>query len=219
MTIQQYIDDGGSFRQGVELLRQVDSRAAAPFARLLGRPFVDPVQKGKLIAALRAYADVVVRESEQQLGNTSPHPRRKVAQPAEPDVITEYRQRGRMLKKQESFLHAQLVTAAQEEDSDERGQRLYDLADQIMQVEAQLDEVYDDIREYERTGALPVAGKAAVIAETVAKMQRRDSLRSMVYRLRKKVEAEKDPAEKDILQRDLQAKEQEIEQINQELGL
>lgn len=215
MTIQQYIEQGGSFRQGVELLQQVNHRAAAPFSRLLGRPFVDPAQKEKLIDALQVYAGAKVDTPQLAPSTTSRYANREADHPA----ISEYRERGRMLKKQESFLHAQLVTIAEEEPGDTREQRLYDLADQIMQIEGQLDEVYDAIREYERTGALPVAGKAAVIADTVSKMQRRDSLRSMVYRLRKKVEAEKDPAEKDMLQRDLKDKEQEIEQINEELGL
>lgn len=215
MTIQQYIEQGGSFRQGVELLQQVNHRAAAPFARLLGRPFVDPAQKEKLIDALQVYAGAKVDTPQLTLSNISRYTNREADHPA----ISEYRERGRMLKKQESFLHAQLVTVAQEDSSDTQQQRLYDLADQIMQVEGQLDEVYDAIREYERTGALPVAGKAAVIADTVSKMQRRDSLRSMVYRLRKKIAVEKDPAEKDILQRDLEAKEHEIAQISGELGL
>lgn len=211
-SIRKWVQERGSFKEGLDLYRQYgDGKDLRFFEKALKNRFIPPSVKSRLETALKA----LTAEQTQALP-TIPHDLVK----EEPVEVLKLRVEGKKLKKAESFLHAQLVITSKAESSEERKQKLYTLASQIMEIEKELDEVYDQIRAYEQDGILPIADKQKIVKQTVEKMKKRDSLRPRIYKIKKALKKPNlDELQRQVLELELQEKEETLAQIEEELGL
>ena len=100
----------------------------------------------------------------------------------EPEPITALRNRARLLHKTESASHAEMRL------TDDRKRR-YALAFEIMvTIRPALDAIYDQIREWEKTGLLPTNPNTEGDRSGEATLRRLLNLRSHVCKLRKELE-------------------------------
>lgn len=228
MTIEQYLRDGGSFREGLALYEpHADPVIWQRLQKAAGLPYVLPSAKKLLIDELTKLSTSkdpittpAVRKGGEHTGGAPAVRAPLVAD--EPEAVTQLRQRGRMLKKRESFLHAQLVLISQEKSSLKRKRRLHEIAVEIMEeIEPALDEVYGAIRDWEQAGIAPVDNKGRIVEETVAKMKQYDSLRTRIYQLRGYLDGKKalTSEERAKYEKSLLKKELELKKLQQELGL
>jgi DNA repair exonuclease SbcCD ATPase subunit len=202
--IAKYLDEGGSFREGVDLLEQAGG-TVRPYRKILAGGFISTEEEEALNEALRPFSEHTY--DVRTLGNK------------EPDAVLEVRARVRALKKKESYLHAQMTIKAEEPESESREKELHELAETIMDLEAELDAEWDQIRAYEEKGTTPVAGVQRIQQETVEKMKHWNNLRSRLYKLRPKVKKAKSEAERIKLMEDQQQLEQELATLEEELRL
>ncbi|MEL7118626.1 MAG: hypothetical protein AAFO07_04275 [Bacteroidota bacterium] len=214
MTIKEWLDKSGSFRQGLDLLREhgtaADLRIFRPYEKAA---FILPDVKDRLIECLKKY--VPTEESVEAI-------RRPIIpqQPKEePEQVTNLRARGRALKKEESYYHALLVQAAQEEDTAERKKKLAGLAETILEIEFELDEVYGDIRAYENKGIIPITDKQKIIDETVDKMKKRNSLKSRISKIKTLLKEKLPESEKSALTLESEQKQKQLTVLEEELRL
>lgn len=220
--IQEYIEHGGPFLDGLNLLRAAgDHRTADELQVHVQRPFIPPSARRRLIEALQGYAGQLP-PTVSRSGNPSPPPRSREKAVDAPPEVERLRQRGRMLKKREASLHAQLCMIAREEESRERADRLHSIAKQIMEeIEPELDDVYAQLRAWDEEGVAPISDRRRIIDDTVGKMQRRDNLRSRIYRLSGWLDGGKKLSDADQrkYQRELLEKKAELKDIEEALGL
>lgn len=216
MTISEYLTQGGSFLAGLQLLRAAgDHRTADRLQLHAQRPFVPPSARAELQEALRYLEGRPLPEV-----TAAPPPPAK--RPEEPPEIDRLRQQGRLLKKREARLHAELCLVAQQEENEERAGRLHSIAREIMEdIEPQLDDIYGQLRAWDQEGVPPVSDRRRIMEETVAKMNRRETLRSRIYRLRKWLDGGKNLSEEKrrAYQVELNEKELELREIEESLGL
>lgn len=209
--IAAYLEQEGSFREGLQLLKEAGGPYAS-FEAVAKSGWVSEEDKARLNEALQVFAQADIKKLSLS------DPRVAVAHSTEPNAVAETRSRVRQLKKRESFLHAQLVTTSQQPESEERKEQLHDLAGQILGLEFEIDGLWDQIREYEQSGTLPVAGADRIRRETVEMMKERDSLRSQIYKLKKKI-AKAEGAQQIKLKSDLADKQQALASLEDVLGL
>ena len=214
MTIKEWLNNGGSFRQGLDLLREHGTAAdLRVFRSYENATFILPSVKNKLIEYLKRYvpAEEPVEVIERPV----------VIQQAkeEPEQVTNLRARGRALKKEESYYHALLVQAAQEEDTPERKKKLARLAETILEIELELDEVYGDIRAYENKGIIPITDKQKIIDETVLKMKKRNSLKSRISKIKTLLKGQLEESEKLALTLESEQKQKQLTALEEELRL
>lgn len=218
-NIAIWLSQGGSFAEGLSLYRAYgDGRNLRKLEAVEKMTFVPPSAKQLLHECLKAIPDVPDAIDDKPRRSTP----RSSPNPDEPTEITTLRQRGRMLKKRESYLHAELVMVSNQPPSEERKEKLFELAREILvDIEFELDKVYGSIREWEEDGTLPVAGKQLIVQETVAKMKKRESLRTRISRVRgwldggKKItDQERKEYEKELLEKGAQ-----LRTLDEELGI
>jgi hypothetical protein len=208
-----YINNPGSFREGLDLYRAYgDGTDLRLFEKALRQKYITSDIKERLIKRLQQLTSTL-QTLPSSNNNGTPAPRNPSA--PEPETVSQLRQKGRKLKKEEAYLHAQLVTTAQHPDQS----KLYELASAIMEIEYELDDVYGQIRRYEEKGELPIDNRRQLINEVVEKMKRRDSLRPRIYRIKKELKKELDPIDRQKYEQELAEKEAELKQIEEELNL
>jgi len=159
MTISEYIDQGGSFLQGLHLLRAAgDHRTADRLQVYTTRAFVPPSARTELMEALRYCID-----------------------------------------------HATDIS----------------IAPPLEDIEPKLDDIYGQLRAWDQEGVRPVADRRRIVQETVEKMNRRETVRSRIYRLRKWLDGGKkltDQKRRDY-EVELKDKELELRELEENLGL
>ncbi|HQU52017.1 MAG TPA: hypothetical protein PK643_03345 [Saprospiraceae bacterium] len=138
----------------------------------------------------------------------------KIVHDQEPDSIHKLRKKAVRLHKQHAMLHNNLRESSSIDDR-------YEICRLIMEnVIPELDDIYDRIRIWEKTGDVPVVSDNEVIRQTVKKMERRLSLIPRISRLNKFIV---DPALDDKLkkkyEKELLEKQIELKNINNELGI
>lgn len=204
-----YLDNPGSFRDGVDLYRTYgDGTDLRLFEKSMKQKYVSTDIKERLIKRLRSLTSNVQHPKSNIQNLTPEHP-----------IVTDLRAKGRKLKKEESYLHAQLVTTAKDTAQKDLQGKLYDLAAAIMEIEYELDDVYGQIRRYEEKGDIPIDNRRQLINEVVEKMKRRDSIRPRIYRIKKELKKELDHVDRQKYEQELAEKEAELKQIEEELNL
>jgi hypothetical protein len=208
-----YINNPGSFREGLDLYRAYgDGTDLRLFEKALRQKYITSDIKERLIQRLQQLTSTLqTLPSSNNPGSPAP----RIPSAPEPEIVSQLRQKGRKLKKEEAYLHAQLVTTAQHPDQS----KLYELASAIMEIEYELDDVYSQIRRYEEKGELPIDNRRQLINEVVEKMKRRDSIRPRIYRIKKELKKDLDPIYRQKYEQELAEKETELKQIEEELNL
>lgn len=161
-----FISQGGAFRAGYDLLQRAGHMPPAHLVGVMQRGSVLPSDMDALIAALKA----VLRDLPAE-----------VVTEAEPEAIADLRRQGKHLLKLRAHLRGMLRQASSD------GER-YDIAHRIMsEVVPRIDTVYDAVRAWERNGSVPhqVSSEEAIVAETVQKFKRRESLRTSIAALKR----------------------------------
>lgn len=212
-----YLDNPGSFRDGVDLYRTYgDGTDLRLFEKSMKQKYVSTDIKERLIKRLRSLTSNA-QYPTSNVQHLTPEPRN----PGTPEhpIVTDLRAKGRKLKKEESYLHAQLVTTAKDTAQKDLQVKLYDLAAAIMEIEYELDDVYGQIRRYEEKGDIPIDNRRQLIYEVVEKMKRRDSIRPRIYRIKKELKKELDHVDRQKYEQELAEKEAELKQIEEELNL
>lgn len=95
----------------------------------------------------------------------------------------------------------------------------YNLAKEIMEdIIPELDRISGIIRHWEETGEEPEVAKLDIVQDTVKKAKKIGSLTPMISRLNKKIEKATSLDEKLRFEKELLEKEEELQQIKDELG-
>lgn len=197
--IQTWIEHNGSYRDGYYLLEKIgtDEAVLRSLRSGLEATYIKKSQKDRLRGELERLlaslpADVPV-----------------ISAAAEPQAIKDLRDEARTLHKEHAYLKARLIAAGSNEER-------YDLADRIMsEIIPTLDDIYDQVREWERTGRVRGESRREIVSQVVQKLNRRGSIRSALSRLKKQLAGnipaeERQEAEK--RQAELAAELHEIEQ-------
>lgn len=229
--IQKWFAQKGSYLQGVNLYR----RCGGPYPNRTfegyeDAPYVPDETENLLRSALLAYLELHQEPLQDGAGEEEDVPlndsdevfsTNKIKKPyrpkteQEPAEIQRLRLEARLLHKKHALLHARLM------DEELEKNRLSLIREMMEEVIPALDGIYDDIREWQSTGELPKAGErnADVVAETVQKMLRRDSLKSRISRLKSMLKKKLPDAERMNYEKELLEKEVEKKGIEEELGL
>ncbi|MEL6968631.1 MAG: hypothetical protein AAFO02_00570 [Bacteroidota bacterium] len=216
--IQHWLTSGGSFAAGLLLHAQTgNGRNHKSLQQYLSFPFIPPVAHDQLAQDLRAYLVhhpvLVPIPTAPPVPATAP-----VEQPADP-VEQRLRATGKALLKERDGHRAQLVQMVTEADKYSDKDR-YLLCQAIMTVQEEIDATYQQLRTYREEGILeePDTTKKHY-REAVEKYQRIMSLRSSISRLRKRIKNPKDEVAKKADEQDVLAKQVELQQLEEELGL
>jgi hypothetical protein len=228
-AVQIWFKEGCDFYAGVTLLHEAggDIQAFAPY---LSESFIPSSKREQLKALINGISLNQSKppfiQSNRPFIQSNPHftdPRPLKGSAPEHPTITQLREKARMLHKHHADCHAQLQVEPEQE-------KRYTLIVEIMQtIIPTLDGIYDSIREYKATGALPVdSGQRTVdnyetgLRDGVVKFQRLQNLKSRLSKLDGKsglIEKEADPVRKKKLQEELADKIKECNTLSLELNL
>lgn len=222
--IYTWLNEDGSFTEGLVLHSRVgQSRTHESLRTYLSFHIIPQVAMDQLTADLRTYLinnppSVVVPAVVDPVA-----PPRKTSQPKVdtqlPQAIKDLHAHGKALLKERDAHRAQLVQQAQHPDKFTNNDR-HLTAKVVMEVQAEIDDVYLRIERYHSEGQLPAAGSTRqIVAETVQKMNRMGSLRSAISRLNKRLKAPESARHKQQLEAEKLAKEVELNDISIFLGL
>lgn len=217
MTISEWLDNGGSFAQGMQLLRAHAANVPAALERAALAAFVDPAAKQLLRERLQALRPAQKAPQANKPANkpVKQQYRPDIGDQATPIEVLQLRDRGKNLLKQQSRLHA-LLCAAQTD------QERYEIAREMMEdVIPQIDFIYNSVRDWEKTGVAPLSDRENIVRSTVEKMQRLESLRTRVARVKMWLEGKKilSPTDRQRYEQEVAVKELEMAEIRQELGI
>lgn len=209
--IHEWIHSEGSFIEGIRLLH-LTGRPVAHFEAQLERPYVDPSQKQALAQQLRQYLQlnppskiIPVQPDEMPV--------------EEPAAIQDLRRQAIPFHKRYSHLKAQLYQMSVETNKYSDPDR-YEIAREIMEgVLPKTDAIYDQIRAWEETGELPPERNDELVRQTVEKMQRIQSLRPRISRLKKLLAGKLSVEKRRRYEVELLAKEVEVRYLEEELKI
>lgn len=208
--IREWMNHSGSFVAGMKLCAQVNPKVHHRLATWLGKPLVPIEAKQQLVQALRPYAAPAGGEGRGAPGKS----------PAEePEAVRRLREEGRLkLKEYDQYkTHLRYMTVSPDVTDADR----YVVARHIMEVIIPAaDAIYDRIRAYEQRGEVPTIADSELVQQTVEKMQRIQSLRPRISRLKKFLEKDDlDELQRRKYELELLEKEQELDTIESELRL
>ena len=213
--IQAWFASQGSYLEGVNLYAEVgEKRTLQGLRQYLAFSMVPERARTELEQALR-----------QHLG-ASPAPPPVPEQPApkklvaeEPGPVQQLRRQAIPLLRERDAHRAQLVQMAADADKYTDADR-YLLAETIMVVQKEIDEVYQRIERYHYEGEVPEVGSTSkIVRESVEKYQRVLSIRSAISRLNKRLNNPPDDLQQQADQTDLLAKQVELNTLLEELGI
>lgn len=200
---RQWLEENGSYVQGVELLRALGG-SVQNFTPYLKNRVIAPEAKDKLRAAIHALLPTIL---------TTP------TTPDEPEVLTQYRAMGRRMLKIQADLHTRIKVA----DTDAAR---YELAEQLMEdVIPEVDRIYDAIRAYENDKVVPPAPEVDAVRIAAKKLVKEKYLHDRLIRLRRWLEAGKkdgrslSEVETSAYEKEVLEKTAELEALRLELGL
>jgi hypothetical protein len=167
MTAKEWLEKNGSFNEGVEILRQLGGNMAV-FLPLSQQSYISQADKHRL------------REAIQSLAAQLPPSHNAKQEPAaEPEIIQQYREKGRLMMKLQADTHTRLKVS-------ESDQERYVLAEDLMErIIPQLDKVYDALRAWESDSILPVAIEVDSIREAGKKLNKWKTIKDRVIRLKR----------------------------------
>lgn len=210
--IQNWLQNEGGFIEGLALLTAIGhSKKANQLKVYLDWPLIPEKAYSEISQELRGYLmanPVVVAPVAVS-----------AAAPAAPSPKNHLHVKATQLLKERDGLRAQLVQMVEQRDKFTEAER-GDIVHLIMKVQADIDEIYQRIEQYENTGELPEAGSAyAIQQETIRMMNRMGSLRSAISRLKKKLQNPPNALEQQQMEGELLAKQVELKDIARALHL
>lgn len=209
MTPTDWLQSGGSYREGVALL-ETAGLSVVTERRVLTRRLIRSAEK----QALRERIEKLCAQTGTTVAGLS----QTTPQQHEPSSITEYRRRGRAKMKLYSDAKTRLNMMAEDPDKYTDSDR-YEVAEYLMEeLQPEIDHIYGIIRAYEGKGEVPAMPADDVVAETVKKMKRVLALRPHLSRARKELTTAT-PAEKKAIEERIEHMEEELAQLSTELGL
>jgi len=216
--IQHWLTIGGSFADGLELLERCGNTAAKRIlSQYLRFHFVPATAMDQLTQALRAY---LIQNPAAELTQPA-EPARKKSTDSEtlPTAVQQLYSKAKSLLKERDAHRAQLLMMV--DHADQYGdQDRYLQADAIMEIQEEIDELYQRIEAYQETGTIPEQDiRQQVVRDTVDKMNRINSLRSAISRLQKRVAKLPEGHERTQLETELLAKQVERKELEEELGI
>lgn len=213
--VKNWIESNGHFGAGIAFLLGIGkSEVYIRLVPYLGGFFVPAQAKEELKYVLTKWLETQpplenVQEEFVEVEETA----KVVTKKEEPQSVFLLREDAKRLHKRHSFVNANLHQA----DSDEKR---FELAREIMEdIIPKLDNIYDQIRDYHKSGTLPEVPTTNVVKETVEKMQRLQSIRSRISRLKGFLEGKLNDKKKEEYTTELLSKEKEAMGIEKELGL
>jgi hypothetical protein len=212
--IQTWLTKEGSYIDGLALLSTSGStKVTSQLRNYLSFPLIPDHAYNSLTAALREY---LLKHPVPLLVTASPAPTIALV---DDSPVAPLRAQGRKQLMERDAARAQLRQMVDHQEKYTDGER-YELANLIMAIQAEIDETYQRIEQYEQTGELPDQGTTYNIQqETIAKMNRMASLRSAISRLHSKLKNPNDIAHKQEMESDLLAKQVELQNLAQELNM
>lgn len=209
--IRAWLKQNGAFLTGVALLRRFGN-VPRDIEEATRRPFVSPKVKERLKYLLGVILKGFDEMAETQPAPTAASPKQR--QEEEPAAIQELRARGKALLKEQAYLNARLGVL---KDANDR----YELARRIVEeVTPEIDSTYNAIRAFEENGTLPQTPEERdIVAETIAKMKRVDSLKTRLRQLRKTLADTPEGPERMAVEGDIAEREEELQRLQSELGL
>jgi hypothetical protein len=217
-NIQQWLDNSGSFAEGLKLHAQIgEVRSHQSLRKYLTFPMIPSAAADTLRHELRAY---LIQHPAPLQGNTGSQPApKKAPAPETPAELVPLYAKAKALLKERDAHRAQLVQMAVDEEKYTHNDR-YMLAEAIMTVQGEIDETYQRIERYHAEGQLPAAGSTQnIYREAVEKYQRILSIRSAISRLNKRLQKPANDQKKQEDENELLAKQVELEDLLEELGL
>lgn len=213
--IQAWFAAQGSYLEGVNLYAEVgEKRTLQGLRQYLAFSMVPERARTELEQALRQHLGTppaLPPVTEQ------PAPKKLVAE--EPGPVQQLRRQAIPLLRERDAHRAQLVQMAADADKYTDADR-YLLAETIMVVQKEIDEVYQRIERYHDEGEVPEVGSTSkIVRESVEKYQRVLSIRSAISRLNKRLKNPPDALQQQADQTDLLAKQVELNTLLEELGL
>lgn len=200
MTVKEWIDNDGSYRDGIALMHELGITNKS-LSDMLYRPFIPKSAKEELRKLLSPYIG-------QQ--PTSPLPNRSKV---EPPYISSLRQKAVLLLKKRDQVRSQLKVA-------ETDEQRYELAKTLMdELIPSIDEAYGHIKQYEEEGVVPNVQEEDIIQQTVKKMLKLQSLKPRISRLKKMLSGKLTPKERQTYDKELLDKELLVQQIRADLQL
>jgi len=216
--IQAWIDADGPYTQGVALYRQCGGvQPPRYYERHLTRLYIPPEIKSRLRRELQKYLNIVPPTTA--IHQPEPDREEKETPPKEPAAILALRQRAIPLHKRYSHLKAELYTLSIAEQPSSPA--MYEIAREIMsETIPALDGIYDQIREWQRTGEVPDMPRPLLVEQTVQKMKQVQSMRSRISNLRRRIKSDKFTAQEAAeWKKEIEEKELLIAELNAELGI
>lgn len=222
--IRKYFDEDCPFYLGVSLyLRTGGPYAPAYFQNFLSAPWIPDDVDEALQSALTQWMEDNPEQANAPASvpvnlpvpDTASAP---APQKAEPPKILELRQKAKLLHKEHSNVKGvhNHMCANKEDYSDEER---YEVSERIMQhIVPQLDDIYDQIREWQDTGKLPEQTTTGIQQETIKQMQRVYSLRPRISKLPKLIEKASGERKKQ-LEKELLEKQEELSDLCRKLDL
>lgn len=200
MTIKEWIDNNGSYRDGIALMHELGIINES-LSDMLYRPFIPKSAKEELQKLLTPYVG--------QQPMTPPPNSAKV----EPPYISSLRKKAVLLLKKRDQARSQLKVA-------ETDEQRYELAKNLMdELIPSIDETYGYIKQYEKEGVVPNVQEEDIIQQTVKKMLKLQSLKPRISRLKKMLSGVLTEKERQTYEKELLDKELLVQQIRAELQL
>lgn len=216
--VQKWYSEGCDFYEGVIMLQDAGADVQA-FLPYMSESYIPRVKQDLLVDAVLNFdfSRTITYKSQPKVQNTSKeHP-----------TIIELRNKARSLHKLHADRHSQLHIEPDE------AKRLVLIIEIMEVIIPSLDNIYDSIREYERTGALPVIANSQSpipnplnyetgLRDGVMKFQRLQNLKSRISKLDGKnglIEKETDSVRKQKLNEELSHKLKERDALLLELNL
>jgi hypothetical protein len=181
-AISRWLNANGSFLEGMGYCQQVNPAAYSRLMRWKDAILIPPEIKEQLRESLRAHAASAPDPIRATLSGRPPS---SAPIPEAPPEIQALHRQARTLHKQYAELKARLGVLTAQPDLYSNDDR-YAIAREIMDdVLPATDDIYEQIRAYENTGALPTFGSNALKKEVVAQYEQLLSLRPRISRVRK----------------------------------
>ena len=176
MTAQQWLDNDGSFLDGLQILADLGGEVK-PFRGYASLAFLPPGVKERLRDEVtKRLGDRVIGEWGNADRDVEGLKGLKVEK-VEPPEAQQLREQGKRWLKRQADAHTRLKNA---KDDTER----YIIAEEMMmEIVPEVDRIYGALRAYERDGVLPATNEQAIVRDTIEKMKRIDTLESRISRV------------------------------------
>lgn len=226
--VQKWYNEGSNYYKGVMLLRSVGASTES-FESLLNESYIPTAKRQLLEAAINALCNrpfektkihdtIAIRNTQYIIHNKQ----YSIIKDEEPLVITAMRDKAKLLHKLHADHHAQLHAATDDE------QRFPIIVSIMEEIIPQLDNIYEQIRDYQSNGILPnqtvlsEKNYETGVKEGIEKFQRLMNLKSRISKLDGKnglISQERNAQRKATLEKELKEKRLETDTIQAEINL